>query len=1426
MASDGTIKIKTELDSSSAQAAMSKFGNVAKKGLKSVAVSAIAVKSAIAGISLFAAKTGLEFESAFAGVKKTVDATDQELQGFRDEIRGMAKDIPQTASSIAGVAEAAGQLGIKNENLIEFTRVMSDLGVATNMSSTEAATSLARLANITQMPQEKFSNLGSTIVALGNNLATTESEITEMGLRLAGAGSQVGMTEAQILGLAGAISSVGIEADAGGSAVSTVMAKMQLAVEKGGESLDQFAEVAGMSASEFQQAFRDDAAQAIVAFVTGLGTMEERGQSAIATLDGMEITEIRQRDALLRLSGAGDVLSESLDIATQAWSDNNALTNEAEQRYQTLESRLQILKNNVADFGISIYDSLRDPLKNTVEDSIGYVQRLHDAFKKGGLSGVVKELGGVFEDVADNIAGTSKAAAGIVTPIKNITKAGGELAKTVLPVLGEGLETAAINLDALIPAIAAGTAGYKAFNTIGKVTAATAKANAAATAALAKMEEANALQLVATNGGLTARQAVLAVHNTQITATTALTGLWTKAQTALNTAMSANPIGVAVAATVALIGAGMAVSAVVNRQTEEEREHAKALKESAEAAKENLEKARERKQSYEELVQSQNEQAAGEIAQLDRLAALNNELSGIVDANGRVKEGEEARAAFITSQLSSALGLEISLTDGQISNYQELQGEIQNLIQQKRVEAVLSAQEAKYQEAVNNQMQVAAEASGYLTAMTQAQNDVTAEKAELSQLELEKDQAVIDGNKALVKVLDEKIKKQQEDVEAAEEALKSSQESYQESTQLLAQYANDIDAYTALAEAAATGNAEAIEQAIAQVTNGIKTASNATKEELQEQVVSVSNMEAMIKKEVEEGAPGFTQAMLDQAREGTTAALEEFAKAAPQTAEELSKVPPEAVAALVAGNMKGELSAEAKGAVEGMLKEFDGMDEETQATFANVIYGALEGLEGFEQIADPAKEGVTAFLETLIEELAVHSPSRAVQEIFANVWPGASEGLGEGQEDLSEKGKGVIEGFLTSIGGEELFERVKGIGSNIMSFLGIGIDSQKGSVDGTAKGISDSLNVNLGSADTQATGSQKAQEYNSGIGSQKEAIDTTSEVISDSSNTIFGSADTQGTGSRKAQEYDQGINSQKGIIDLDSKTISDSSNTILGSADTWGTGSRKGAEYDRGLGSRSGAINATSVGLSNIANTGMGTADTGATGSQQGAEYAEGVGSQTDNANAQGESLSSEANTGASSADGYGPGSDFGSGFVRGIGAWLGDAAAAAASLASRAYNALRRTLDEHSPSRKSKKSGKNFDLGLAGGIEDNAKYAVSAAEGLAEDALGALDMSQARDKIKSIDIPEAMSRVYMAVEDRKERIAARMSSGIVAKENAEWGERARDTDVHLSDEDIRKLAREFARVASASMANELEGMGMYANDRELFRMVREVGRR
>lgn len=1341
MASDGTIKITTELDNTRAEQALSKFGSLMKKGIAALGIAKIT--SEVAQLGGYVVQTGIQFESAFAGVQKTVDATDEELAGFRQGIRDMAKEIPQTAAEISSVAEAAGQLGIKNEYLLSFSRTMSDLGVATNMSATEAATALARLANITQMPQENFDRLGSTIVALGNNLATTESEITEMGLRLAGAGSQVGMTEAQILGLAGAISSVGIEADAGGSAVSTVMTKMQLAVEQGGESLEQFANVAGMSAAEFQQAFREDAAQALVSFVEGLGNMESRGQSAIATLADMEITEIRQRDALLRLAGAGNVLSESLGIATQAWDENNALTNEAEQRYQTLESRLQILKNNIDDFAISLYDGIRDPMAEVVSESIGYVQRLHDAFNAGGLSAVVSETGEVFNDVADDIAGTSQAAAGLVNPLRDVANVGGNLARTVLPSLGDGAKFAAENFDAVGPVVIGLSAGFKLYNSIGAKTATVLKASATATAALTKMEKANALQLVAANGGLTTRQTLLAVYNGQITATTAATGLWAKAQNALNTAMNANPIGVAVAGTAALLAVGTAIKNVVTRETEAEREHSQALKESAEAAEENRKAAEERKQSYEELVAAQNTQAAGDVAQLDRLSSLNNELNTIVDANGRVKAGEEDRAAFITSQLSDALGVEISMTDGVINNYQELRGEIQSLIQQKRVEAVMSAQQAKYEEAVANQMQVAAEASANLTAMKQAENDVKRESAELSQLEEEYNQAVLDGNKKQVSILGEKIKRQEEDVAKAKEAYEENKKAYEGNSELLAQYANDIDMYTALAEAAATGNAEAIEAAISQITAGIKTASNATSEELQQQVVDVANMENLIRQEVEKGTPGFTQSMLTQAQSATTAALEEFAKAAPQTAAELAKVPPEAVAALVAGDMRGQLSAEASGAVDGMLEQFDSLDDETREAFAQAIYGALEGLEGFDQLKDPAEEGVEAFLESLRTALDEHSPSKKTEEIFRLAMEGAAQGIESGKEGVLAKGGELISAFLALFsGGEEgggLGGKLQGIGSTVMSMFGIGVSSQ--------------------TANSQAAG----------------------------------------------------------------KANADAANAGAGSVNPTGTGSKFGGQYNAGVSGMSGAAKGAGSMLGSNANAGAGSVTGTGTGGKFGSQYASGVGGKSGEARTKGSSLGRSAESGAGSYSGYTPGSDFGSGFVRGIGSWVRSAASKAAELAKSAYNAAKSWLDEHSPSRKTRQLGRWFSQGFTGGIEDEKSAAEKASQDISRAALDNLDTKSISEKLKGLDIEAAMADVYFSVDANQAKVADNIVSAVGAREALAWKDREKNLTVSLSDEDIKKLAREFAAIVSTSIANEMDGMGIYAKEREFARLVREV---
>ncbi|MBD5642777.1 phage tail tape measure protein [Clostridium botulinum] len=389
---DGKIIIDTQVDSKGAEKGINELSGIANKGLKGIGTAIAGVGVAMGSMGGFALKTGVDFESAFTGVKKTVDATDEQFAQLEKAIRNMAKSMPESASEIAGVAEAAGQLGIKTENIEGFTKSMVMLGDSTNMSSEEAATALARLANITQMPQTQFDRLGSVIVELGNNLAATESEITAMGLRLAGAGHQVGMSEAQIMSFAGALSSVGIEAEAGGSAFSKVMVDMQLAVEKGGEGLNKFAKVAGMSSSEFQKAFKEDASSAIIAFIQGLGKCQESGQSAIAVLDDMGIKEVRMRDALLRAAGAGDVFTDALKLGTKAWDENIALTKEAETRYATTESKMKMIKNSIVDLGITMFEKFKEPFRKSLDSVMGSLDKLSNSLTNGSLGQSVDRI--------------------------------------------------------------------------------------------------------------------------------------------------------------------------------------------------------------------------------------------------------------------------------------------------------------------------------------------------------------------------------------------------------------------------------------------------------------------------------------------------------------------------------------------------------------------------------------------------------------------------------------------------------------------------------------------------------------------------------------------------------------------------------------------------------------------------------------------------------------------------------------------------------------------------------------------------------------------------------------------------------------------------------------------------------------------------
>lgn len=382
------------------------FGNATKQAGDSVTQLAGALKAAgvaialheIAGAIRVCRDASMEFESAMASFNKVAKLNDEDLADMADQVKALSTQIPATTSEIAQVAEASRRLGIEKESLLAFSQVMVDLGNVSDLSSDQAATALARFSNIVGTSSDDYERLGSTIVALGNNFATSESEITNMASRLASAGKLAGLTEAEIMGLAAAMSSVGIEAEAGGTAMTQTLTAIEKAVTSGGEKLDKFAQVAGMSSQEFSDAWKNEPIAAIQAFIAGLSGLDEQGESATQVLGDLELSGIRQANMLKSLALASDTLTGTLQTANQAWSENTELASTAAAKYDTTEAKMQMAANAANNLKIAIGDALTPALGALAEGVTPVIGVIETIIKDNpwlvqGITAVVTVLG-------------------------------------------------------------------------------------------------------------------------------------------------------------------------------------------------------------------------------------------------------------------------------------------------------------------------------------------------------------------------------------------------------------------------------------------------------------------------------------------------------------------------------------------------------------------------------------------------------------------------------------------------------------------------------------------------------------------------------------------------------------------------------------------------------------------------------------------------------------------------------------------------------------------------------------------------------------------------------------------------------------------------------------------------------------------------
>ena len=358
-------KLAKEL-SKTAKSLQAGYSSIAGIATGAVFGAAIGAAGAMATALLFTVGAASKFEDSFAGIKKTVDASSAEFDKLQGSIRTLSTEIPIAASQLNQIGELGGQLGVKSSGLPIFIETIAKLGVATRLSTETAALSLARLQTIFQLPETQVANLASSLVELGNNFAALEDEILSTSLRLAAGAKVAGATVADTLAIATALQAVGVQSQAGGTAMSRVFQAITVALQGGTKEMRTFAQVTGLGVEGFRQLATSDPAQALNAFLIGLQKAKDEGRNLISILEDLGLKQQRTIRALLSVAEAGDLLSQTLAVANTEYVINNALNEEAAKRFETLKQQTKLMRNAFTELRTEIGIKFLPAMKNLV----------------------------------------------------------------------------------------------------------------------------------------------------------------------------------------------------------------------------------------------------------------------------------------------------------------------------------------------------------------------------------------------------------------------------------------------------------------------------------------------------------------------------------------------------------------------------------------------------------------------------------------------------------------------------------------------------------------------------------------------------------------------------------------------------------------------------------------------------------------------------------------------------------------------------------------------------------------------------------------------------------------------------------------------------------------------------------------------------
>lgn len=896
---DGKVVIETGLDSSGIEQGLKKLGGITKKGLKVAATAVAGTSAALAGVATVAIKTGSDFEAQMSRVKAISGATEQEFVKLKEQAIELGADTAFSSGQAAEGMENLAAAGFTTNEILEAMPGLLDLAAASGEdlanSSDIAASTLRGFGLVAE-------DVGHVADVLAENANRTNSSVAETGEAMkyiAPLARAAGISMEETAAAIGIMANAGIQGGQAGTTLRGALSRLSRPTEDMQEAMSEL----GVSFYDSEGKMLSLTDQVDVLGKAMEGMTDEQKNNYLVTLYGQEALS-----GMLALINEG---SESLGSLTEAYTTCDGSAKKAADTMQdNLKGAVEQLSGSAESLGIVFYESVSDNLKNAAVVATDSINEITDAFNNGGLDQAIETAGDEFAGLATKAAehapdmvdtavsfiqsfaqgvidnreeilnaaeetvrafvggiakilpaseGIEEAGETVIDTMDNVIDITGKVAKVALPPLTKALDFAGEHLELIASSATTAFVAFKGY----KVVTSTSKAMkslSATTKMLSAAEKANALQVLAASGALTTKETIIGVCTGKIKIATA-------AQMAWNAVMNANPIGILITA-VGALAAGLGVYALTTDNASE-----KAEKLTAEQKK-SIEESHKIAEEYAELNKQRQESMASVEAEYGHYTELNKELSGLIDSNGKVKEGYEERANFIVNELSTALGLEKEQIWDIIKSNGNLEESIGQVIEMKKAEALLQANEQAYTEAIQKQNEALAKYQNSLKTLDEVEKKYNETKKEAQHYS----KLLEEGN---TRAAESYYNAHKKEIQANEEARKSYEETkkrVEDSESAYVGYVSTIENYEGLSSAIISKDAGKIKTAMENIKASFITAETGTKASLEKQVKNMQSHYEQLKQAVANGTPGVTQEMVTQAEQMVTRSKEELKK--------------------------------------------------------------------------------------------------------------------------------------------------------------------------------------------------------------------------------------------------------------------------------------------------------------------------------------------------------------------------------------------------------------------------------------------------------------------------------------------------------------------------------------------------------------------